>query len=93
MNNNRIIIIENEQTIAMDMHEILELNGYNVCAIGMSAEDALDMADNYNPDLILMDIILDSEKDGITAVEGIKKKHDIPVVFITAHSDDKTFKI
>lgn len=89
MNKQKILIIEEEVIIAVNIQNELEKKGYDVCDIGISANEAVSLTEKHNPDLILIDIILDGEKDGITPVEEIKKKHDIPIVYITAHSDDK----
>ena len=92
MKKQKILIIEDEPLIALDIQSKLEIKGYKVCDIGISAEEAVEMTKKHNPDLILMDIILNGEKDGITAVEEIKEKYEIPIVYLTANSDEKTYR-
>ena len=91
MNKYKILIIEDEIINVLNMQRILEKKGYEICGIGITAEEAIEMAEKLNPDLILMDIVLAGDMDGIFAVEEIKKKYDIPIVYCTANTDNKTF--
>ncbi len=64
--------------------------GYSVVSIAKSANDAVKKARLCSPDLLLMDINLGNEKDGIQAVEEIYQETDIPVIYVTAYADDDT---
>src|SRR6266567_1784052 len=84
----RILIVEDNKTIADCMKIMLSQAGYCVADIVASGEEAVDIARKTLPDLILMDIKLWGELDGITAYEQIKKTIDIPVVFVSAYADE-----
>ena len=81
--------MEDESIEAMDIKKNLESFGYEVPYIASYGDEAIQKAQEINPDLILMDIVLKGEVDGIIAAEKIKKL-DIPVVYITAHSEKGT---
>lgn len=86
-----IMIVEDEAITALDIQTNLERLGYSVKGITGRGEEAIKLADEVKPDLILMDIMLDGEMDGTMAAHSIASKHDIPIVFLTAYSDEKTF--
>lgn len=86
----RIMIVEDENIIAEDMKVTLQCYGYEIVAIADSGEKAIIEAENKKPDLILMDIMLKGELDGIETAEKIKKKSGIQVVYLTAYSNDST---
>jgi PAS domain S-box-containing protein len=88
----RILVVEDEPIIGMDIKGILLNIGYDVPEVVYSGKEAIQKADELKPDIILMDIVLSGEIDGIDAVERIQEKHDIPVIYLTAHTDDGTFK-
>jgi len=81
-----ILIIEDEILIAMMIKNNLELNGFNVCNILPSGEEAINIAINKNPDIILMDIKLAGEMDGFDTAKYILKKINIPIVYMTGYS-------
>lgn len=87
-----ILIVEDEGITAMDIKNRLENLGYNVPAIVSSGEDAVKKAKEVMPDLILMDIMLKGDMDGIEAAENIRSSLDIPILYLTAYSDDNTLK-
>ena len=87
MQKGKILIVEDESTIAKCLMLILSKVGYCVVDIVASGEEAVDIALQTRPDLVLMDIKLRGEIDGITAFERIRKSTDIPVVFISAYAD------
>lgn len=89
---NRIFIVEDEVVIAMEIESVLQQLGYQVAGSAMSGEDAIVQAAETRPDLILMDIRLKGELDGITAADRIYRFYKIPVIFLTAHSDEKTLE-
>ncbi|MBN1781962.1 response regulator [bacterium] len=83
-----ILIVEDEKLIARDVQILLEALGYHVPAILKSAEESFLFLEHTVPDLIIMDIKLEGEQDGIEIAGRIKASHDIPVIFLTAHADD-----
>ncbi|MEZ6854714.1 response regulator [Halodesulfovibrio aestuarii] len=86
-----ILVVDDERIVALDIKGTLETLGYNVCAIANTAESALKATEKNSPDLVLMDINLKGEMDGIAIAHVINAKHSIPVVFLTAYSDRDTF--
>lgn len=86
-----IVVVEDEVITAMDIQSRLEAMGYNVPAVSMTGEDAIQIAESIRPDLMLMDIMLKGEMDGTVAAREINKKYNIPIVFLTAYDDRKTF--
>ena len=65
---------------------------YNVVAVSYSGDDAVEKAEKRQPDLVLMDIVLKGEMDGIKTAEIIHSRFDIPVVYLTAYTDEKTLQ-
>ena len=88
----KILIVEDEAITAKDIEEQLNKLGYNVAGKVSSGKDAIKKAEQTLPDLILMDIGLDGDMDGIEAAKQIKTNFDIPVVYLTAYGDDETLK-
>jgi putative nucleotidyltransferase with HDIG domain len=88
----RILIVEDEVIIARDVESKLKGLGYDTLPIISSGEEAIAMAGECRPDLILMDIVLNGDMDGIEATDCINKRFDIPVVYLTAYADDKTLE-
>ncbi len=86
----RILIVEDERITAEDIKGALESAGYDVPDLVSSGEEAIKKAGEIRPDLILMDIQLDGEMDGIEAAEIIRDKYSIPVIYLTAYSDSFT---
>ncbi len=86
----RIMIVEDEVVVAIDLEEQVERMGYSVTANVASAEKALVEAERERPDLVLMDISLTGAMDGLEAAEVIRSDLDVPVVFVTAHADEET---
>ena len=83
-----ILIVEDERIIAMDIkHSLLNL-GYDVVGMVASGEDAITKAGESYPDLILMDIMLQGEIDGIEAAAQIRRRYNIPMVYLTAYAND-----
>jgi len=86
----KILVVDDEIIIAMDVKQMLVSFGFEVAAICSSGQDALRLAEVHLPDLILMDIILPGEIDGIEAAGRIRSKHNIPVIYMTANADART---
>ena len=90
MAEDRILIVEDETIVAMDISRILHGLGYNVVAIVGSGPAAIEAAGVHQPDLVLMDIRLQGPMDGTEAATVIHERHRIPIVFLTAHADQVT---
>jgi len=88
----KVLIVEDETIIGMEIRLRLTDIGYNVLDIIPSGEAAIEKARMLQPNLILMDIHLAGEMDGIVAAEHIRKIIDIPIIFLTAHTDEKTLQ-
>ncbi|MBI5680757.1 MAG: methanogen output domain 1-containing protein [Methanobacterium sp.] len=92
MSSVKILVVEDESIVAMDIKHRLEGMDYIVPAIISSGEEAVEKAAETKPDLVLMDIVLRGDMDGIEAAQQINDTLDIPVVYLTAYSDEKTLK-
>ncbi|RPI16847.1 MAG: PAS domain S-box protein [Ignavibacteriae bacterium] len=88
----RIMVVEDEGIIAQDIKNCLENLGYSVPDVVFTGHDAIEKAGKYRPDLVLMDIVLKGEIDGIETAAEIRKHYNIPIVYLTAYEDDKTLK-
>jgi PAS domain S-box-containing protein len=88
----RILIVEDEAIVATDIQSTLKALGYDVPAIAFSGEEALKKVEEIQPDLILMDIVLKGEMDGIEAAKQIRERFGIPVVYLTAYADNIILK-
>ncbi|MCU7490340.1 MAG: PAS domain S-box protein [Ignavibacteria bacterium] len=86
----KIFIVEDESIVALDLKYSLESLGYQVCGIESTAEDGVKKILEAKPQLVLMDIGLEGVTDGITAAAEIKSKLDIPLIYLTANSDEAT---
>ena len=84
----RILIVEDEYIIANDIQTSLENMGYEVCGMAASGKKALTLTKELSPDLILMDIMLKGDMDGIETAAMIRETYDISVIFLSAYSDD-----
>ena len=92
MSNERIMIVEDESIVAMGIKHKLEELGYNVVGVVATGEKAVETAFKIEPDLILMDIVLKGDMDGIDAAQKIHNQLDIPIIYITAYSDEEVLK-
>ena len=91
MDGKKILLVEDESTVALDIQHILESSGYQVPFVTSNGEAAVKEAVKIRPDLVLMDITLKGTMDGIEAASKIIILN-IPVVYLTAHSDNLTLK-
>jgi len=85
----RIMVVEDEAITARDIGDSLKSLGYEVSAMAASARAAVERVKEDAPDLILMDIVLKGDMDGIEAAGIIHSKHDIPIVYLTSHASKK----
>ena len=88
----KILVVEDERIIAINIRESLESLGYVVPAIAGSGEKAIEKATQFRPDLVLMDIRLKGDMDGIQAAEQIWNNLSIPTIYVTGHSDQSTLE-
>ena len=92
MEKQRILVVEDEGIIAFHIKKLLLSYNYEVIEIASTAEMAIELAETEKPDLILMDITLKSDKDGVFAADIIRQKCNIPIIFLTANTDENTFQ-
>ncbi|MFY9638220.1 MAG: response regulator [Methanobacterium sp.] len=84
-----ILIVEDEIIIAADLKGRLENLGYNIVGISATGNDAIKKTGETHPDLVLMDIMLKGDMDGIDTAQKIRDLYDIPVIYLTAYFDDE----
>ena len=89
MEKTKIMVVEDEVVVATDIKMTLIGFGYEVCAMATTGEVAIKNAEESNPDLILMDIELAGEMNGIATAKEILSRFDIPVIYLTAHTTEK----
>jgi two-component system cell cycle sensor histidine kinase/response regulator CckA len=85
-----ILVVEDERVVARDIQRSLVDLGYQVPATASSAEQAIRLASERCPDLVLMDIRIKGERDGIEAATILRKRFDVPIVYLTAYADEPT---
>jgi PAS domain S-box-containing protein len=85
-----ILVVEDEAIVAIDIAQRLKRGGYDAPAVAATGEAALRTLEELHPDLVLMDILLKGEKDGIETARAIKDQFDIPVVLLTGQADEST---
>lgn len=85
-----VMIVEDESIVALDLKRRLISMGYEVSRTAHSAKVCFEILESLKPDIILMDIILKGDVDGIEAAQIIRTKYNIPVLFLTAHNDENT---
>lgn len=85
----RILIVEDEGLEAEDLRQQMLDLGHEVAGIVVAGEDVVRVAEETGPDLVLMDIRLQSPVDGITAAEQLRARFDLPVIYVTAYADDE----
>lgn len=90
MTKKKILIVEDETVSAMDIEDTLGRNGYLVAGVASNGVDAIRIAKEEYPDLILMDIRIEGSMDGIEVANHINLYYEIPIIFLTAYSDDLT---
>ena len=88
----KILVVEDENVVALEIKKRLLNLGYVVPSVAASGKDAISKAKGFLPDLVLMDIRLKGEMDGIEAAKQIRTEFGIPVIYLTAHSDQETLK-
>src|SRR5678816_3733605 len=88
----RMLVVEDERIVSMDLQRRLKHMGYEIVGSAVSGEEAIEKAGALRPDMILMDIMLDGELDGIQAAEIIRARFKLPVIYLTAYADSATLE-
>jgi PAS domain S-box-containing protein len=86
----KILVVEDESLVAKDIQNMLLGLGYEVLDVLSTGEEAIAALDRSDPDLVLMDIVLKGEIDGIVAAERIWETYEVPVIYLTAYADETT---
>ncbi|MBN1315969.1 MAG: PAS domain S-box protein [Anaerolineales bacterium] len=89
-NNARILVVEDQILIGKEIQNTLIDLGYSVPLIASSGIEAIEKTKSLKPDLVVMDIVLNGEMDGVSAAKVIQKEFNIPVVYLTGYTDDET---
>lgn len=92
MTSTTILIVEDESILALDLEDILTSLGYTVIGTAINACQAFDIVDQFKPNLILMDVRIQGEMDGIEVAAEIWNRYTLPIVFLTASVDEKTLE-
>ena len=90
MANAKILVVEDEGIVSIDIRNMLKNLGYTIAGVAFLGEEAVQKADSTQPDLVLMDIGLKGDIDGIEAAKTIRDRFHIPVVFLTGFADENT---
>ena len=88
----RILVVEDDRVVARDIQHQLTRIGHTVVGVTPSGEDAVRLALESHPDLVLMDVRLEGALDGVDAAQQIRDRCQVPVVFLTAYADDETLE-
>jgi PAS domain S-box-containing protein len=88
----RVLIVEDERIVARDIQNRLTQLGYEVVGVTRFGEEAVRLADQLRPDLVLMDIRLEGGMDGVDAALEIRRRAPVPIVYLTAYTDDDTLR-
>jgi len=92
MSANKILIVEDEAVVSLDVTRRLEKMGYEVMGRIASGEEALELIEKERPDLVLMDINLQGEMDGIETATKLYKEYNLPVIYLTAYAGESTLE-
>lgn len=92
LQNTRVLVVEDERIVALDLRYILENFGFEVCSVVSTGEESIHAATQAHPDVVLMDIKLRGDMSGIEAARKIHEYLDIPVIYLTAFSDESTVR-
>jgi len=87
-----VLIVEDESIVAKDIQLSLTKFGYNVVGTAATAENAIEIALDKEPNIILMDIMLKGKTSGIEAAEAIKREINVPIIYLTANTDTDTLE-
>lgn len=85
-----VLVVEDESIVSKDIQHSLIKLGYNIVGAAATGEKAIELAHSENPDVILMDIMLKGEMNGIETAESIREELKVPIIFLTAYADEST---
>jgi len=88
----RILVVEDDAIARLDINAALERAGYEVTGMAASGEEAIELADKLSPDLVLMDIRLEGDMDGVETANEITRRFDLPIIYLTVYADDETLR-
>ena len=86
----KILIVEDEAIQGMAASDVLAKNGYDVMPVPFTGEEAIKLIEQTPPDLAIIDITLGDEIDGVQVARHLLEKHNVPVIYLTAHTDSET---
>jgi len=88
----RALIVDDEFLIAFDLESSMRELGFDVCNLASNEKDAKELAMSNPPDVAVIDVYLGGARTGIETARWLKEVCDVPIVFVTAHSDDSTLE-
>jgi hypothetical protein len=88
----RVAIVEDEGILALDIERHLKSKGFEVCGVAADSDSAIALVDKERPDLVLMDIRIQGPRDGVETATTLRERFDVPIVYLTAHSDPRTIE-
>src|SRR6476469_6664077 len=88
----RALIVDDEFLIAFDLESSMRELGFDVCTLSSNERDAIELAKSQPPDVVVMDVYLGGTRAGIEAARWLREVCDVPIVFVTAHSDADTLE-
>ena len=88
----KVLVVEDESIVALDIQHRLRAMGYAVVGLALTGPEALELTERTEPDLILMDIRLKGPISGIETAELLRAKRDLPVIYLTAYTDQATLE-
>tara|TARA_R110001592_G_scaffold19937_4_gene81402 strand:- start:3342 stop:5768 length:2427 start_codon:yes stop_codon:yes gene_type:complete len=90
MENAKVLVVEDENIVALDLKRRLSKLGYNVIGMASNADRALKLIEEHHPDIVLMDIHIQGHTDGVEIARIVYEKYHIPVIYLTAYSEETT---
>jgi two-component system, response regulator PdtaR len=88
----RALIVDDEFLIAFDLQSSMRELGFDVCTVASNERDAIELAKSSRPDVVVMDVYLGGTRAGIETARWLREVCDVPIVFVTAHSDADTME-
>ena len=88
----RALIVDDEFLIAFDLESSMRELGFDVCTVAPNERDAIELAKSQPPDVVVMDVYLGGTRAGIETARWLREVCDVPIVFVTAHSDADTLE-
>lgn len=88
----KILIVEDEGIVAFNLQQRLQQMGYQVTGLAESGNEGLSLVSSQRPDLVLMDIHIKGEMDGIELARMLTRDHALPIIYLTAYSEDTTLE-